>query len=301
MSDPLDDRLRQAMHGAARGVNPARPLGETRTDLLAGVARRRRRRRQRAAAALGTLTMAALAGMGLAVTLGHQGPTTTQLAVGSASRPANPGPGSARTPTGSLKSASTGASTTVHRGLPPTNSPAGDSAASSSLSAHGSSPGTGTAMPSAPSATTAPSAPSVVGSSPPVTGYGVTMPPVTAQVGPPPSTTTTTITGVSGTPTVVTQADAGATVALRVGQTLAVNLSGSTGFPWTEPTSANPAVVVLVSGAADPTTGDAYGGFQAVGVGQTTISAAENPSCLNDHPMCALPSRVWTVNVDVTG
>ncbi len=277
MPDPLDDRLRRAMHDGARGVHPARPTSETRTDLLAGVARRRRRHQRRVGAAVGTLTVAAaLGGVAAAVTLGGQVPTTTEVAAGAPSSASHPGPRLAKTPTTGRQSLSPG-------------QPSGGALAGSST--YGS---------ASPHSTTS-SPPSTTVASSGTSGTAVALPSPTVQLGPPPSTTTTTITAVPGTQTVVTQAEAGTTVDLRVGQTLAVNLTGSTGFPWAEPTSANPAVVILVSGTTDPTTGDANGVFRAVGVGQTTISATQNPTCVKAHPMCAIPSRYWSFKVDVTG
>ncbi|MGH9072413.1 MAG: hypothetical protein ACRDX8_14975, partial [Acidimicrobiales bacterium] len=114
------------------------------------------------------------------------------------------------------------------------------------------------------------------------------------------TTTTTIITGSSSAPVALSNADSGNTIDLRVGQSVTVTLSGTMSFPWSEPDTGNSAVLARESGSANPRTGDSYATFLAVGAGATDVTAIQNPLCLQARPMCALPSRLWRVTVNVT-
>ncbi|MGH9070910.1 MAG: hypothetical protein ACRDX8_07060 [Acidimicrobiales bacterium] len=323
MPDPLDDRLRQAMREAAGGVRPSKPDAETRSELLRGLARRRRRRLGTVA---GTVVVVALAGSAAAITIPRlDHPTNQQLLVAAGSAPTSARSG--------LKGARLAVGTPGHDSAhqkavgPPNIDPssgavtppqARDSAIPTPAAAPTTNPGDvpRPAVPSAgpsqspsPSPTTTvepstrPPAPSSLGWGSVTTGTARILPPITIHAGPPTTTTTTTTIGppASGAPLLITQANEGATVQLVVGQSVKVSLSGSPGMPWSEPTSSDASVLKRTSGSANPATGDAYATFLALSAGQSTISAGQNPLCLKDRPMCALPSRFWSVSVEVTG
>lgn len=307
MTDPLEDRLRSAMREAAGNVHPRSATPGARAELVAGLVQRRERRQRRRTAAAGTVASVLLAGVGAAITLPRvlaSQPGQQVAAQGSASQPStSPGPATKRDtsvlttsadhrPRAALESPGTGqpaaapsstaAPTATGRsaggGPPPVQSIPGTTQSTHSTTASS----TGTLYPS---------------------GTGIAYPSGTVIHHGPQATTTTTIVTppVSPTPYVVTQSDYGETIDLVVGQTLAVDLSGSEGFPWSEPASTNSNAVALESGSANPSTGDSYGLFRAVGTGKATIDAAQNPLCYEATPKCLLPSRRWTVTVDVTG
>lgn len=99
---------------------------------------------------------------------------------------------------------------------------------------------------------------------------------------------------------VVTQADQGSTLTLRVGQSLVVKLTGSPSFRWSQPVSTAATVLGRQSGSADPTTGNSYAVFRALSRGRASIGAAQAPLCTTSRPACEIASRSWNVSVDVS-
>ena len=93
----------------------------------------------------------------------------------------------------------------------------------------------------------------------------------------------------------VTEADSGHTFTVRKGDGLDVELTGPSSYTWTEPTTAAQGVLQRLSGTSGPT---ANAVFVAVGNGAATVTATNNPNC---YPRCLAPSRVFEVNVSVTG
>jgi len=88
-------------------------------------------------------------------------------------------------------------------------------------------------------------------------------------------------------PLIVTDADGGAHVILRVGQGLDLRLATST-YRWSTPSSSNDQV--LVATPSSTTT------FLARRVGEAVISSTGTPNC---YPGCMLPSRIFQVTVSV--
>lgn len=335
MTDEFDDRLRKAMHDAAGAMAPATPAENTRARLVSELARRRHRRR---GLTLGGFAAVALVVSTGALTLpsmlnGHGG----QRVVASG-RPADggstanavlgghPGESSHSTFSGGTSVAGNSVAASIGQASPqssaaqgtrlPATSSAGTSIAGTSTGgapntpvyAQGSpqGPGQGSSGLLPPSTTpttglsgTVSSASGFASSSPGVVVPGSisTPSPTTA----PSTVTSTTVPGSSGQPIVLTRFDGGQVVTLAVGQTLAVDLTGSSFMPWTEPDTSDPAVLSRQSGSADAMTGDAYGTFLAVSPGKAVISSVGNPACRNVTPPCELPSQAWMVTVNVTG
>ena len=94
----------------------------------------------------------------------------------------------------------------------------------------------------------------------------------------------------------VTEADNGASVTLAVGQTLGVELHGSSFYRFTAPASASPLVLARLGASAERSSGNAHGQFRGDHVGATEVTAVQSPSC---YPQCLAPSLLWKVTVDV--
>jgi hypothetical protein len=156
----------------------------------------------------------------------------------------------------------------------------------------------------APTSTTTPDGTPVtpaVGTTPPDgtgTGSTVVVPPPTrpgTTTGAAPSTTTTTHPGPATGTTTVTEADSGRSYSLHRGDRLVVNLSGPAIYTWTEPASSNGAVLARASGSSGAT---ASAVFVAAVDGPASVSATDSPNC---YPQCLPPTRLFQVNVSVTG
>lgn len=93
---------------------------------------------------------------------------------------------------------------------------------------------------------------------------------------------------------VVTEADNGATVPLRLGQRLVVDLSAGS---WTEPAAADGAVLRRDSGSGTVGGGTARATFTAAGVGNTEVTAQTDLACLHSTPRCLPPQRLFVVHV----
>jgi hypothetical protein len=92
-----------------------------------------------------------------------------------------------------------------------------------------------------------------------------------------------------------TQAGSGHRYTLHNGDRLDVKLSGPSNYTWTEPASSEQGVLQQVSGSSGST---ASASFLAVGTGNAMVTASDNPGC---YPRCLAPSRLFAVNVSVTG
>jgi len=104
----------------------------------------------------------------------------------------------------------------------------------------------------------------------------------------------------SAPPVVVTQADQGRNITLKVGQTLEVRLSGGGSQRWSVPRSANAAVAQETTASANPTSGDASATFVARATGSTRVSSDARPIC-SAGQACPDFVRLWTIAVDVVG
>ena len=91
----------------------------------------------------------------------------------------------------------------------------------------------------------------------------------------------------------VTQADSGNSYTLNKGEGLAVELSGSSDFTWTEPTSSKQAVLRRTSGSSGAT---ATATFIAIGVGKAQVTAFGTVNC---SPPCPGPIELFQVNITV--
>ncbi len=133
-------------------------------------------------------------------------------------------------------------------------------------------------------------------SGPPVT----VTPPPPGQGSPPPAATLTPPPGTQAL--TVTVADAGRTARLRVGDTLTVELRGTASLPWEHLQDSD--VFVLhplpqLLGILQPA-GTIWARFQATVPGTADLTAAWVPACLSAHPACAMPDRLFTLQVVVT-
>lgn len=282
MPDRLDDRLRAAMHRAAEGMDPAAPSARTRAELLGGLARRRNRRRARAAGALAGLALVAVAA-GVALPKLLDQPPSRHLLVGAgATARTAPGPQTAVGSSAGRINQNKSGNVAAPQGRP--LGPALDAP-------------TATPRPSRPAKAASPSA-----SGPPV------RPNLTPQAGPTktaPSTggaiasTAGRLSAVSP-PIVLTGSDTGRTVSLSVGQTLTVDLAGSPGRPWAEPTSTNPAVVVRMSDSLNQGTGAAGAAFRAIAPGRVRLSATQGRTCSSTQPKCPPTTPAWVVTIRVS-
>ena len=88
----------------------------------------------------------------------------------------------------------------------------------------------------------------------------------------------------------------GETETVRVGTDISVELAGVENFTWSIPATSDTAVVKPTAGIAGGD-GSATADFTAVGAGQATLSAVDNPKCF---PVCALPpAGGWRVTIIV--
>jgi len=98
---------------------------------------------------------------------------------------------------------------------------------------------------------------------------------------------------------VVTQADAGRTLRLRVGSRIRLVLQGSAGFGWGAAHSSNPRVL---RPTPDPLMtpipiGWIRTDFAVVRGGRATVTAVQAPACAADHPPCLAPDRLFSLMV----
>src|SRR5205807_2418441 len=154
-------------------------------------------------------------------------------------------------------------------------------------------PGAGAPGETAPTAN--PSVTATAGSAATVSAVTGTLPPPapttvqpapTAPPGPGPHTVT------------VTDADSGKSYTLTRGDTLVVQLSGSPGYPWTEPTSSSDSVLHRTGGSTT-TAGNASATFSADAPGKADVSATESATCSTATPRCMIATRAFNVSVTV--
>jgi len=93
----------------------------------------------------------------------------------------------------------------------------------------------------------------------------------------------------------VTDADAGRTVTLLVGQTLAVSLPAS----YRPATATGSGLSPLLSSGGFPTGQPFTALYRAVAPGSIDLSSQTDYACLHATPPCALPIALWVVHVQV--
>ena len=98
----------------------------------------------------------------------------------------------------------------------------------------------------------------------------------------------------------MTEADGGKSYTLQRGDTLVVQLSGSSGYPWTEPASSNDTVLHRTGGSTTPE-GNASATFSASADGKADVTATETETCATSTPRCMIASRAFDVSVTVVG
>jgi hypothetical protein len=99
----------------------------------------------------------------------------------------------------------------------------------------------------------------------------------------------------------LTNADNGKTVHYQVGDTIDVALSAASGFQNWEVATPDLAVLVpTVNPAAAAVRGATLRAFQAVGAGQTAITATSKPDCPAGQA-CPQPVQTFKVTVTVGG
>jgi hypothetical protein len=116
----------------------------------------------------------------------------------------------------------------------------------------------------------------------------------TLAVGTPPATQAVVDATASGQDLSVTLADDGKTVNLKVGQRFLLNLGE--GYDWA-PTVTDQNVVSRVVGIL--VIRGAQGIYKAHAPGTVTLTASGDPTCRQSKPACAMPSRLFKVNLVV--
>jgi len=112
---------------------------------------------------------------------------------------------------------------------------------------------------------------------------------------PPGSTQTPTPTPTLTGARTLTEADAGTTIVLKVGESVEVSL----GAEYTPPSSDGHAVERTSSSGGYPTGRPLRATFRAVQRGNADISSSTDYACLHATPSCALPQQLWSVHVTV--
>src|SRR6266496_1536973 len=96
----------------------------------------------------------------------------------------------------------------------------------------------------------------------------------------------------------LTVADNGATVRLRVGQSVVVALAGR-GLVWDVPKASGDAVRRISASGGYPTSRPARAIFGAVRPGQSSLTSVTDAQCLHSRPGCEIPQRLWHVLIIV--
>jgi hypothetical protein len=97
----------------------------------------------------------------------------------------------------------------------------------------------------------------------------------------------------------LTEADNGAAVILRPGQTISVVLGGQSFISWHTPRAAGATLRRISSSGGYPGNKPAQASFRAVRPGRTWISSVTDAACLHTQPACQIPQRLWQVTVIV--
>ena len=99
------------------------------------------------------------------------------------------------------------------------------------------------------------------------------------------------------TTVVVADADSGATIHLRIGQQVRVELERDT---WDPPISSDNAVLARRSATGGYPTDQAVDAlFEAVKAGTADVSTQTDAACFHTEPRCLMPTRLWQVHVIV--
>jgi hypothetical protein len=98
-----------------------------------------------------------------------------------------------------------------------------------------------------------------------------------------------------------TESASGETITLYVGQSLRIMLSGSPTDPWSTPTVSDSEVLQGQASGILPSQGSAIAQYRGGTIGQTIVTASEDPTCRSSTPPCAVPSRTFTLTVVVAG
>ncbi|MGH7608370.1 MAG: hypothetical protein ACREOD_00275 [Candidatus Dormibacteria bacterium] len=135
-------------------------------------------------------------------------------------------------------------------------------------------------------------APAHLGLGAPGAGPSASPPPSSpASPGPPPANAI-----------VLTAADSGSTVQLQLGQTLVLELDGSSSSPWRGPSDSAPTVLAPrpVLAPASLPAGSVYEEYSAVTAGTARLSAVRVPSCASQTPGCEVLELGFFAVVDVS-
>ncbi|MHB8340011.1 MAG: hypothetical protein ACYDB7_02420, partial [Mycobacteriales bacterium] len=103
---------------------------------------------------------------------------------------------------------------------------------------------------------------------------------------------------VAGNQLDLTAADSGQSYTAAPGTRISLTLSGSPQDAWTPPRDSAPAV--LHGTGTGGTKGSQHADYVAAQVGRATLSATQNPACVEQRPMCGIPSRSFMVTIVVT-
>lgn len=111
----------------------------------------------------------------------------------------------------------------------------------------------------------------------------------------PPTSGSPSVTSSAGADVRVTDADAGHTVTLLVGQTLLVSLPAT----YRPITAKGSGLSLLSSSGGFPTGQPAAARYRAVAPGSIDLSSQTDYTCLHTTPPCAVPIALWAVHVQV--
>lgn len=99
---------------------------------------------------------------------------------------------------------------------------------------------------------------------------------------------------------VLTVADAGERVMLRVGQRLTIDLAPGTGvYAWHGPRLAGDGLRLLSVTGGYPSHGLMRAALLATGPGTIVVSSFSDMPCLHEHPSCLVAQQRWTATVVV--
>jgi hypothetical protein len=98
----------------------------------------------------------------------------------------------------------------------------------------------------------------------------------------------------------LTAADNGMVVRLRVGQQVAVTLTPEGFFSWHVPAAAGAAMRRVSASGGYPSQRPAQAAFLAVRSGEATLTTINDTACLHAHPACEPAQREWRVTIVVT-
>ncbi|MEO6204047.1 MAG: hypothetical protein ABIO67_01495 [Mycobacteriales bacterium] len=96
----------------------------------------------------------------------------------------------------------------------------------------------------------------------------------------------------------VTDADSGRTIRLAIGQRLRVGLSNGT---WQPPVSSDAAVLPRRSSTGGyPSDQPVDATFEATATGIADVTSQTDAACFHTEPRCMMPTRQWSVTVQVS-